>query len=142
MMKLTIKKKYRKLKRHHKLYVLNYFDESVFIKSPYSAKYIVKIIEWILFKQEYNVDQPTDIKTELKLSHIVELLVKYYNSVKLPFNNSRKQKYKYIPHVDEAFICFFYFDKTRLHYDRTLFRPGIYTSISKLRTGKICNITV
>ncbi len=138
-MKLTIKKKYRKLKLHHKLYLLNYFDEQEFIQSPYSAKYIIKIIEWILFKQQYNVDQPTDIKTELKLSHIVKLLVKYYNLVMVPFNNSRKRKRKYknIPHVDEAFICFFYFDKTRLHYDRTLYRQGIYTSIAKFSTGKL-----
>lgn len=138
-MKFTIKKKYRKLKLHHKLYLLNYFDEQEFVQSPYSAKYIIKIIEWILFKQQYNVDQTTDINTGLKLSHIVKLLVKYYNSVTVPFNNrrNRKRKYKNIHHVDEAFICFFYFDKTRLHYDRTLYRPRIYTSIAKFSTGKL-----
>ena len=89
-----------------------------------------------MFKAEICKDNYSN--STLTLQQIVQLLVKHYNGSQIPaIKKNSKRKYKNITHIDEKFIPFFYFDKTRLHYDRTLYRTGIYEDIVAYFTDKI-----
>ncbi len=126
-------KKYNRqsLVRKRHIYLLNYFNKKIFIRLPYSRKYIIRIIEWLLFKSECCRNKDDD--HTLTLEQIVQLLIKYYGGLKVPMLKRKSgRKYKNVCFIDREFISFFYFDKTRRHYDMTLYRAGIYMDIKNL----------